>query len=129
MKLVSVLFVSTALVAALPACESGRAHMHSGPLRLGYDLPASPALTDADVLRILDQAEMAARQQISLVRVNDAGVKQTTRMHIFVVNRTGDVLGRRSMPDAWAGSVSIAHAKAYTAAAFSSDQNALSTRS
>ena len=50
-------------------------------------------------------------------------------MHIFVLDRRGDVLGRRSMNDAWLGSVSIARAKAYTALAFSSDQNALSSRS
>ena len=32
------------------------------------------------------------------------------------------------MPDAWTGSIDIAKAKAYTAAAFSSNQNALTTR-
>jgi uncharacterized protein GlcG (DUF336 family) len=33
------------------------------------------------------------------------------------------------MPDAWVGSIAIAKAKAYTAAAFSSDENALTSRS
>jgi uncharacterized protein GlcG (DUF336 family) len=86
-------------------------------------------LTHEDVQRILDQAQTAAANQPSLVRVNAQGQKQMTRMHMFVVNRDGHVLGRRSMDDAWMGSVSIAQAKAYTAAAFSSNQNALSSRS
>jgi len=85
-------------------------------------------LTNADVATILDQAETAARSQPSLVRVDSSGAKQTTRMHIFVLDRCGEVIGRRSMNDAWLGSVSIARAKAYTALAFSSDQNALSSR-
>ena len=48
---------------------------------------------------------------------------------MIVVDRFGLVIGRRSMPDAWAGSVSIAESKAFTAVAFSSDENALTTRS
>jgi uncharacterized protein GlcG (DUF336 family) len=32
------------------------------------------------------------------------------------------------MPDAWQGSINIAKAKAFTSAAFSSDENALTTR-
>jgi uncharacterized protein GlcG (DUF336 family) len=52
-----------------------------------------------------------------------------SQMHIIVVDRSGAVIGRRSMADAWAGSVAIAKAKAYTAVAFSSNENALTTRS
>src|SRR5688572_31030303 len=89
---------------------------------------ATPTLTDADVTRILDQAAAAASAQPSLLRVNAAGEKQTTRMHIMVLNRSMRTEGRRSMPDAWNGSVSIATMKAYTAIAFSSNQNALTTR-
>lgn len=118
-----------AACSALAACASNSTAEQSDYLHLGYEPSAEPSLSPGEVERILDQAENAARQQISLVRVNEAGVKQTTRMHIFVLDRTGDILGRRSMADAWVGSVSIAHAKAYSAIAFSSDQNALSTRS
>lgn len=89
---------------------------------------ARPVLGDADIKIILDQAEFAAGAQPSLLRVNAAGEKQTTRMHIVVVNRSGRTIGRRSMPDAWHGSLSIATAKAFTAMSFSSDQNALSSR-
>jgi len=49
-------------------------------------------------------------------------------MHIIVVDRAGRVAGQRSMTDAWLGSINIARAKAFTAAAFSSDENALTTR-
>ena len=90
--------------------------------------PPPPKLTDADVTRILDQAVAAAAAQPSLLRVNAAGEKQTTRMHIIVLSRGMRTAGRRSMEDAWHGSLSIATMKAYTAVAFSSDQNALTTR-
>jgi uncharacterized protein GlcG (DUF336 family) len=49
-------------------------------------------------------------------------------MHIIIVDRNGNTIGRRSMDDAWAGSVSIARAKAFTAMCFSSNDNALTTR-
>ncbi len=91
--------------------------------------PPRPKLTDADVKLILDQAEAGANTTPSLLRVNDAGVQQMTRMHIYIVNNNGRTIGRRSMSDAWYGSVSIANMKAYTAMSFSSDQNALTSRS
>lgn len=120
---------AVAFVILLAGCQTSTTVQQDDFLHLGYEVAGEPSLNAAEVQRILDQAENAARQQISLVRVNEDGVKQTTRMHIFVVDRTGDIIGRRSMADAWVGSVSIAHAKAYSAMAFSSDQNALSTRS
>ena len=95
----------------------------------GVPAYSSNGLSDNDVNRILDQAEAAAKAQPSLLRVNAQGQPQTCRMHIMVLNRTGHTVGRRSMEDAWHGSVSIAVSKAYTAMAFSSNENALSTRS
>ena len=100
-----------------------------GRVSLGYDVFADPQLTDVDVEMILNQAQAAAKREQSLLRVNAAGTPQTCRMHIIVVDRFGRIIGRRSMPDAWAGSVSIAEAKAFTAVAFSSDENALTSRS
>ncbi len=96
----------------------------------GSNVSASPSdvLSDKDVKLILKQAEAAASAQKSLVRVDSQGLPQTTRMHIIVMNRKARVVGRTSMDDAWHGSVSIAISKAYTAMAFSSDQNALTTR-
>ncbi|HWB19893.1 MAG TPA: heme-binding protein [Phycisphaerales bacterium] len=86
-------------------------------------------LTDSDVRLILDNAAHAAEAEKSLVRVGADGKPATTRMHIVVMNRSGSVKGRISMPDAWTGSLQIATSKAWTAASFSSDENALTTRS
>jgi uncharacterized protein GlcG (DUF336 family) len=107
-----------ALVVTVGACRGAQKSSATRP----------PELTDADVATILDQAEAAAKSQTSLLRVNSAGEKQTCRMHIIVMNRNGRTIGRRSMDDAWYGSVSIAASKAYTAMAFSSNENALTTR-
>ena len=76
---------------------------------------SDPHLTDADIKQILDGAEEAANQQDSLLRVNLEGEKQKTRMHIVVVDRSGKIVGQRSMTDAWLGSINIAKAKAFTA--------------
>lgn len=95
---------------------------------LGYKLKGAE-LTKRDVRKILHQGVKKAKQQKSLVRVGDDGKKAHTRMHIFVMAPDGEVLGRRSMNDAWPGSVDIARAKAFTATAFSSDENALTSRS
>ncbi|HKC23118.1 MAG TPA: heme-binding protein [Thermoanaerobaculia bacterium] len=90
---------------------------------------AAPAFAPAEVTKVLDQAELAAKKEESLVRVDATGAKRTTRMHIMVVDRAGKVVGRRSMPDAWVGSIAIARSKAFTAVAFSSNENALTSRS
>ena len=81
-------------------------------------------LTPADCRTIIEQAEDQANLTDSLLRAFGG----TTKMHIACVDREGDIKGFRSMPDAWTGSIDIAKAKAYTAAAFSSNQNALTTR-
>jgi uncharacterized protein GlcG (DUF336 family) len=87
------------------------------------------SLTPRDIQRVLDQAEAAAGETPSLLRVDRRGKSRPTKMHIVVVGRAGKILGQRSMPDAWLGSVAIAKAKAFTAVAFSSNENALTTRS
>jgi uncharacterized protein GlcG (DUF336 family) len=91
--------------------------------------PAPSSMSADDVEKVLAQAEAQAKKEPSLLRVSADGKKQPTRMHIVVVDRGGRVVGQRSMADAWVGSISIARAKAYTALAFSSDENALTTRS
>ena len=100
-----------------------------GAAVLSAFMPAASSISDADVQKILDQAEQQAKKEPSLLRVSADGKKQPTRMHIVVVDRGGRVVGQRSMPDAWLGSIAIARAKAFTALAFSSDENALTTRS
>jgi uncharacterized protein GlcG (DUF336 family) len=49
-------------------------------------------------------------------------------MQIAIVDRDGKLLRLFSMSDAWVGSIDIAIAKGRTAAFFSSDQNALTSR-
>ena len=90
-------------------------------------MPAASLSAD-EINKILDQAEAAAKKEESLLRVNAEGKKQPTRMHIVVVDRGGRLVGQRSMADAWVGSINIAKAKAFTALAFSSNENALTTR-
>jgi uncharacterized protein GlcG (DUF336 family) len=92
--------------------------------------PANPAasLSSDEVTKILDQAEASAKATTSGLRVDANGKMQPTRMHIVVVDRGGRLAGQRSMADAWLGSVDIARAKAFTTLAFSSNENALTSR-
>lgn len=84
---------------------------------------AGARLSTGELRAILNAAEAQARKEPSLLRVG-----RTTRMHIAIVDRIGRLLALRSMTDAWEGSIDIAIAKARTAALFSSNENALSTR-
>lgn len=86
-------------------------------------------LTDEELQGIIDAAVAAAEQTASLVRVDPEGNHLTTRMHIAIVDRNGHLLTLHSMEDAWAVSIDIALAKAYSAAAASSNENAFSSRS
>jgi len=88
----------------------------------------STALTGAEVTQILNQAEGRATGTPSGLRNASGSTSRATKMHIVVVNRRGSILGIRSMPDAWEGSLDIAAAKARTAAFFSSNENALTSR-
>src|SRR5947207_10756743 len=90
-------------------------------------MPAASLSAD-EITKMLDQAEAAAKKEESLLRVNAEGKKQPTRMHIVVVDRGGRLVGQRSMADAWVGSIAIAKSKAFTATCFSSNENALTTR-
>lgn len=123
---------AAAVVAAAPAAKAEASAKSEEAKKEAADSKThhkAPELTDGEVRQILRQAEQAANETKSLLRVGLDGQPITTRMHIFVVDRNGKVRGSRSMSDAWAGSVDIARAKAYTAAAFSSNRNALTTRS
>ena len=85
-------------------------------------------LSESDVQKILGHAQKAAGTEESLLRIDGNGNKSNTKMHIIVVDRGGRVIGQKSMTDAWVGSICIARAKAFTAVVFSSNENALSTR-
>lgn len=93
--------------------------------------PAAAAenLTEEEIQGIIDAAVAAAEGTSSLVRVDAEGNPLPTRMHIAIVDRNGKLLALHSMEDAWAVSIDVAKAKAYTAAAASSNENAFSSRS
>ena len=118
--------VAVVLVGCLGAASSAPAKAET---------PVAPAAKDhhlslsaADVTKILEQAEAAANKEESLLRVDKDGKKRPTKMHIVVVDRGGRIIGQRSQLDAWTGSISIARSKAFTALAFSSNENALTSR-
>jgi uncharacterized protein GlcG (DUF336 family) len=83
----------------------------------------TPSLSSSNLNTIVAQAVAQAGIEKSLFRPS-----ATTRMHIAVVDRVGRVLAFKSMDDAWEGSKDIAIAKARTAAFFSSNANALTSR-
>jgi len=56
------------------------------------------------------------------------GPKRSTKMVVAVVDRNGKLIEWHAQPDAWVGSIDIAIAKARTAAFFSSNENALTSR-
>jgi uncharacterized protein GlcG (DUF336 family) len=94
-------------------------------VRQSAEAQAGSRLNARELRAILDAGEAQATKENSLLRL-PAGTK--TRMHIAICDRAGRLLALRSMTDAWEGSIDIAIAKARTAALFSSNQNALSSR-
>lgn len=83
-------------------------------------------LSQADLDVIVAQAVAKAGTTPSIFRVTPTA--HPTRMQIAIVDRSGKLLRLFSMSDAWVGSIDIAIAKGRTAAFFSSDQNALTSR-
>lgn len=75
---------------------------------------------------IIEGAKDAAAATPSPLRT-PAG--SSTQMRIAIVGRNGKLCAEdTTSPDAWLGSIAIARGKAFTALAFSSDQNSLSSR-
>ena len=87
---------------------------------------APVGLSQADLDVIVAQAVAKAGTTASGFRVTPTA--HPTRMQIAIVARDGKLLRLFSMTDAWVGSIDIAVAKGRTAAFFSSDQNALTSR-
>ena len=84
-------------------------------------------LSKAQLDRIIKAAVNKADDTNSPLRSIE-GTPRSTKMHIAVVDRSGKLLRFESMEDAWEGSKDIAIAKARTAAFFSSNENALTSR-
>ena len=87
----------------------------------------APGLSRADLKLIIEQAVAAADNTNSPLRSLPANPRKT-KMHIAIVARDGKLLAHFAMEDAWVGSEDIAIAKARTAAFFSSNENALTSR-
>ena len=97
------------------------------PDALGAPGVGGSGLSKEDLSMIINQAVAGANITVSPLRSLPA-VQRTTKMQIAIVGRDGKLLAYFSMQDAWVGSEDIAIAKARTAAFFSSDENALTSR-
>jgi len=97
------------------------------PNALGAEGGDASGLSKADLKLIIEQAVASANTTASPLRSLPA-TQRTTKMQIAIVRRDGKLLARFAMDDAWVGSEDIAIAKARTAAFFSSDENALTSR-
>ena len=87
---------------------------------------ACEGISNKAALAIIEGAKVAAAATPSPLRT-PAGVG--TQMRIAIVGRSGNLCAEdTTSPDAWLGSISIARGKAFTAVAFSSNQNSLSSR-
>ncbi len=91
----------------------------------GALLPDSQRLLEADVNQILENAVATAVNTRALIREPD-GV--AARVHIAVVDRDGDLLGVFRMDDGPNFGYDVAVQKARTAAFFSDDNHAITTR-
>ena len=97
----------------------------------GGGTPAAAAppggLSQSDINTIVNQGIQTADSTLSPLR-GVPGTSRPTRMVVAVVARDGRLLRLYAQPDAWVGSQDIAVAKARTAAFFSSNENALTSR-
>lgn len=94
----------------------------------------SSRLTDEDVRGIFERGKAAANVTTDPLRRTLENDETTVRMHFsvaFLPERAGEEprIATESTAGAWHGSYWISRDKAWTALAFSSDENALSTRS
>ncbi|MGR8931198.1 MAG: GlcG/HbpS family heme-binding protein [Gammaproteobacteria bacterium] len=90
----------------------------------GHEGNGHQRLTTADCDAIIASARAEAATQDADFRAGDT----PPRNHYACVNRRGDIVRFVSDDDAWEGSRDVAKAKAFTAMAFSSNENALTTR-
>lgn len=88
-----------------------------------------PVLTEKDLKEIIYNGVQMATEVKSGLRKDSDGNPTHTKMHFAIICR-GDQESTlvHSMKDAWEGSKDIAKRKANTAMSFSSDQNALTSR-
>ncbi len=88
----------------------------------------SNLLSHKEIKGILEKTKKAAMETTSDLRRNEQNNPTNTKMHIALITING-YLYNKSMADAWKGSMDIAISKANTAISFSSNENALTSRS
>jgi uncharacterized protein GlcG (DUF336 family) len=93
--------------------------------RVDPDVGAAVTLNEADVMQIFTQAVNQAKITRGGIREPDGAAVQ---VHIVVVDRDGDVLGAFRMADGTNFSFDVAVQKARTAAFFSDDTHAVTSR-
>jgi len=123
-----IIVVLSLVVALVGATGIGWAALETAAQE-GTPAAGAESLVEDEIQGIIDAAVATAAQTPSLLRVDAQGAPLTTRMHIAIVDRNGHLMALHSMEDAWPVSIDIALAKAYTAAAVSSNDNAVSSRS
>jgi len=105
------------------------------PFALPPTLPTLPTLSSLDWLKIMDNCRKGAEKVDSTVRIDENGNAVKVVMQIVIMPRKEPWhflpllnVGASKDDTAWAGSADLAKAKAWTALAFSSNQNALTSR-
>lgn len=89
----------------------------------------APILTDIDVKTIISNGVQMANKVKSALRKDSNNQPTNVKMHFAIIQRgNSEAMLIFSMKDAWEGSKDIAKRKANTAMSFSSDQNALTSR-
>ncbi len=120
--------VGALMISPVSAQESANTNMAAASTT-SATAASNAKLSQEDIKLMLDQAESSANKTASLEGIRSTGGKKRPgKFHIFIVDRNGKTLGGRSMPDAWTGSLDIALSKARTAAFFSSNENAFTSR-
>ena len=113
-------FLAAAVVAGAVLWNGGQRSVTAATL-------GQPTLTAAD------QSAMFTRAQNFALTLNSSfrsigGTRRRPRLALAFVGRDGRLLNTFSMPDAWTGAGDLAIGKARTAAFFSSNENALTSR-
>lgn len=99
--------------------ESAKAYFNS----------VSAQLSREDIDKVLRQAVQATHEIASGKGLRSIeGTLRPGKFHIYIVDRQGKAVGTVNQEDAWVGSLDIALGKARTAAFFSSNENALTSR-
>lgn len=85
-------------------------------------------ISKSEANKLLISLFEASESAQSDLRTDERGNSLPPKMYFSIVSKSGKII-IRSQKDAWVGSLDISRSKAFTALAFSSNENALTTRS